>query len=421
MATTIIPLKLPQKVEFLFKPMRYKCLFGGRGSGKSHSLSKALLVKGSNETLRILCGREVQNSIKDSVHRLLCDQIDLLGMRDFYTITENEIRGQNGTLFSFVGFHHNSVANLKSYEGYDILWVEEAQSCSEKSWKVMLPTIRKPNSEIWISFNPDLEDDPTYQRFVINKPDNCISVEMNYCDNPFFPSVLDDERKYTQENFPNDYENVWLGKPRSLAEGAVFGKEIQKAYEEARIGTFDYDSTQPVFTAFDIGVRDSTSVWFGQRIGSRWRMIDYFEGTDEGAPFYVKMLKEKPYIYGGHFTPHDSRHREFATGLSPDDVFRNHGITPSETPNMPIEDRIHAGKLFIAQCEFDATRCKDGLNALKNWRWDVNNRTQMRRQTPLHNWASHGSDAYTYFAVSSKLMHTFAPVYDFSNIESEFA
>ena len=421
MATTVIPLQLPEKVKFLFQPMRYKVLFGGRGSGKSHSVSKVLLIKGVEKPLRILCGREIQNSIKDSVHRLLADQITMLGLEDEYTVTEKEIRGKNGTLFTFVGFHANSVQNLKSYEGYDVLWVEEGSSCSEKSWRVMLPTIRKPDSEIWVTFNPDLEDDPTYQRFVINKPDNCVSVEMNYIDNPFFPKVLEDERLYTLTHNPADYANIWEGKPRTLAEGAIFGKEMDKVYEDKRIGTFDYDPTQAVFTAFDIGVRDSTAVWFGQRIGSRWRMIDYFEGTDEGAPFYVKMLKEKPYIYGGHFTPHDSRHREFATGLSPDDVFRQHGITPSETPNMSIEDRIHAGKLFIGQCEFDETKCRDGIRALRNWRWDINSRTQMRRQTPLHNWASHGCDSFTYFGISSKLMHTFAPVYDFSNIETDFA
>ncbi len=265
MATTIIPLQLPEKVRFLFKPMRYKVLYGGRGSGKSHSIAKALLIKGSNETLRILCGREVQDSIKDSVHRLLCDQIQLLDMEDFYSITENEIRGANGTLFSFTGFHHNSVGKLKSYEGYDILWVEEGQNCSEKSWRIMLPTIRKPDSEIWISFNPDLEEDPTYTRFVVNKPDNCISVEMNYVDNPFFPKVLEDERLYTLTHNPADYANIWEGKPRTLAEGAIFGKEMDKVYEDKRIGTFDYDPTQAVFTAFDIGVRDSTAVWFGQR------------------------------------------------------------------------------------------------------------------------------------------------------------
>lgn len=421
MATTIIPLKLPKKVDFLFKPMRYKVLYGGRGSGKSHSIAKALLVMGSKKPLRILCGREIQDSIKDSVHRLLSDQIQLLGLEDCYTITENEIRGSNGTLFSFAGFRTNSIDKLKSYEGYDILWVEEAASVSEKSWRVMIPTIRKPGSEIWVSFNPDLEDDPTYKRFVISPPENCISVEMNYCDNPFFPDVLEDERKYTQQNFPDDYENIWEGKTRTLAEGAILGKEIQKAYDEKRIGTFDYDATEPVFTAFDLGVRDSTAIWFGQRVGSRWRIIDYFEGTDEGAPFYAKMLKEKPYVYGGHFTPHDSRQREWGSGLRPDEVLSSLGIVTSPVPDMSVEDRIHAGKLFVGQCEFDAVRCKDGLNALKNWRWDVNNRTQMRRRTPLHNWASHGSDAYTYFAVSSKLMHTFAPVYDFSDIQADFA
>jgi len=219
-------------------------------------------LKACESILNRAYGKPSQSVLVDSVHRLLCDQIQLLDMEDFYSITENEIRGANGTLFSFTGFHHNSVGKLKSYEGYDILWVEEGQNCSEKSWRIMLPTIRKPDSEIWISFNPDLEEDPTYTRFVVNKPDNCISVEMNYVDNPFFPKVLEDERLYTLTHNPADYANIWEGKPRTLAEGAIFGKEMDKVYEDKRIGTYDYDPTQAVFTAFDIGVRDSTAVWF---------------------------------------------------------------------------------------------------------------------------------------------------------------
>lgn len=421
MSVLINQVKLPEKVKFLFQPMRYKCLFGGRGSGKSHSVAKVLLIKGTEKPLRILCGREIQNSIKDSVHRLLADQIVMLGLEEEYIVTEKEIRGKNGTLFTFVGFHHNSVQNLKSYEGYDLLWIEEGQNCSEKSWRVMLPTIRKPDSEIWITFNPDLEDDPTYQRFVINKPDNCISVEMNFNDNPFFPKVLEDERLYTLTHNPSDYENIWLGKTRSLAEGAVYGKELEQAMQDRRIGNFDYDPTEPVYTAFDIGMEDPTAIWFGQRNGSRWRMIDYVEGSDEGAPYWVKVLKEKPYIYGGHFTPHDSRHREWGSGMTPDEVLRKHGIDAKPVPDLSIEDRVHAGKLFIAHCEFDAQKCADGLRSLRNWRWDRNLRTGMRKQTPLHNWASHGSDAFTYYALSSKLMHTFHPVYDFSNIDTDFA
>jgi phage terminase large subunit len=413
--------RLPKKVEPLTKPMRYKCLFGGRGSAKSHSVAKLLLIRGAQEKIRVLCGREYQANIKESVHRLLSDQIELLGMQEHYTILDTEIRGINGTIFSFAGFHQNSVTNLKSYEGYDCLWVEEAQVCSEKSWRIMLPTFRKPNSEIWITFNPDFEDDPTYQRFVVNPPENCISIEMNFMDNPFFTPELEGERLYTLTHFPDDYENVWLGKPRTVTEGAVFGKEILTAYQDKRIGTFDYDPTEPVYVSFDIGVNDSTCIWFGQRSGSRWRFIDYHEGTDEGAPFYAKVLKEKPYIYGGYFTPHDSQAREFGTGMTPDEIFEKHGIKTSEVPKMSIEDRVHAGKLFLAHCEFDAVKCADGLKALKAWRWDVNKRTQMRRQIPFHNWASNGSDSFTYFAVSSKLMHTFVPVYDFSNIVSDMA
>lgn len=421
MPTQISQVKLPEKVKFLFQPKRYKALWGGRGSAKSHSVAKVLLIKGTESPLRILCGREIQNSIKDSVHRLLCDQIQMLGLEEHYTITEKEIRGSNGTLFSFVGFRGNSVMNLKSYEGYDILWVEEAQNCSERSWQVMLPTIRKEGSEIWVTFNPDLEEDPTYQRFVINPPENCISVEMNYLDNPFFPKVLEEERLYTLTHNPSDYPNIWEGKTRTLSEGAVFGKELQLAQDEKRIGVFDYDQTEPVYVAFDIGVNDPTAIWFGQRNGSRWRMIDYFEGSDEGAPFYVKLLKDKPYIYGGYFTPHDSRHREWGTGMKPDEILRNLGVDPKPVPDMSIEDRIHAGKLFIAHCEFNEPKVRDGLRSLYNWRWDVNSRTNQRKRLPLHNWASHGSDCFTYFAISSKMMHTFTPSYDFSDIQTDFA
>ena len=139
--------------------------------------------------MRILCAREFMTSMRDSVHKLLSDQIESMGLIGFYEITQATIRGKNGTEFSFVGLKNN-VANVKSYEGVDICWVEEAQTVSRLSWNVLIPTIRKEKSEIWISFNPELETDETYQRFVVKPPRDSVLIKINWSDNPWFPDTL---------------------------------------------------------------------------------------------------------------------------------------------------------------------------------------------------------------------------------------
>jgi len=176
--------QFPKKLEFLFEPSRIKAIYGGRGSGKSWGVARALLIMGANKPLRILCAREVQKSIKQSVHTLLSDQIQALGLGAFYEILEAEIRGQNGTLFSFAGLATNTVESIKSFEGCDIAWVEEAQTVSKRSWDILIPTIRKPASEIWVTFNPDVDTDDTYQRFVVNPPEFAKVVKVNWSDNP---------------------------------------------------------------------------------------------------------------------------------------------------------------------------------------------------------------------------------------------
>src|SRR4051812_34892746 len=172
--------KFPAKLQFLFKPKRYKIAYGGRGGAKSWGFARALLILGAQRTLRILCARETQKSIADSVYKLLCDQISDLGLSQFYEITKTNIRGANGTEFTFAGIRQSSVGDIKSYEGCDICWVEEAQIVSKRSWEILIPTIRKDGSEIWISFNPDLETDETYKRFVISPPSESSPVKINW-------------------------------------------------------------------------------------------------------------------------------------------------------------------------------------------------------------------------------------------------
>lgn len=212
----------PQKFQPLFTPSRYKAAKGGRGSAKSHSFAKALLIKGAQKQLRILCTREIQNSIKSSVKRLLDDQIAIHGLNGFYRPTDTEIRGKNGTLFIFAGLRSN-IETVRSLEGIDIAWIEEANTVSKNSLEVLIPTIRKPGSEIWASWNPRLPTDPIDSFFnEVNCPPDTTLISANYYDNPWFPEVLRQEMEWDQRRDPDKYVHIWLGGYRVHSEARVF-------------------------------------------------------------------------------------------------------------------------------------------------------------------------------------------------------
>src|ERR1700728_256887 len=182
--------EIPEILAPLFQPARFKVVYGGRAGVKSWNIARALLTLGRQQKLRIPCGRETMQSIKDSVHQLLEDQIKLLELDWFYRVRKAEITGLNGTQFTFHGLRDQSIHNIKSLEGADKLWVEEAQNVSKKSWLTVIPTIRKPGSEIWVSFNPELESDDTYQRFVVHPPPGAVVIKTSYRDNPFLSDEI---------------------------------------------------------------------------------------------------------------------------------------------------------------------------------------------------------------------------------------
>lgn len=227
-----VKINIPEKCLFLLtEKSRYKVLVGGRGSAKSVSAGLALLIKGMKSKIRILCTRQIQASIKDSVHKLLSDLINDYDLSGFYSVTQDTIRGINGTEFIFKGLKNN-IGEIKSTQGVNIAWCEEAESITQESWDVLIPTIREPESEIWVTFNPNMKTDATYQHFVVNKPDNCITVQMNYMDNPFFPDVLREEMEACKAlNYPK-YEHIWLGVPNSEA-GNLFKMDKFKRYRYA--------------------------------------------------------------------------------------------------------------------------------------------------------------------------------------------
>lgn len=395
--------EFPQKLDFLFEPYRYKVAYGGRGGGKSHSFAKALLILGTQKPLRILASREFQSSIADSVHKLLVDQIYLLELQSFYTIEKASISGLNGTEFRFAGLKTN-VQAIKSFEGINICWVEEASNVSKQSWEVLVPTIRQENSEIWVSFNPELESDETYQRFVLNPRPGSKVVQINYSDNIWFPEVLKEEMEFLKRIDDNAYQNVWLGHPKVFLDGAVYGNEIKAAMNATppRITTVPYDPLKAVHTIWDIGFRDTNSIWFAQVIGSEFRFIDYYENNQLPLDHYLQMLQSKSqefnYVYGVDYLPHDAAAKSLGTGRSVEEMMREKGRKIFIVPRLSIEDGINAARTIFPNSWFDKDKCVDGIQCLRKYRYDTEGSLTSNR--PIHDHFSHGADAFRYAAVA---------------------
>ena len=215
-------IQIPDAFQALLTPARYKVFYGGRGSAKSWSFATVLLATAANRALRILCAREIQLSIADSVKRLLDDRINVMGLGNFYTSTNSDIVGDNGSVFIFAGLKHNAT-KIKSVEGVDIVWLEEGDRISRESLDILIPTIRKPGSEIWITFNPNESTDPVYQDFVLADPPrpNAIVKKVNYDDNLFFPDVLREEMEWDRAHDNAKYLHVWEGKTRQRPDSLV--------------------------------------------------------------------------------------------------------------------------------------------------------------------------------------------------------
>jgi phage terminase large subunit len=397
------PAVFPEKLRFLFQPARYKVAYGGRGSAKSWSFARALLLKGINKPLRILCAREIQKSIKDSVHQLLSDQINNLEITSKYTVQQTEITGTNGTRLLFVGLSELTVDTIKSYEGIDIVWIEEGQTITERSWKILIPTIRKDGSEIWVSFNPDLESDPTYMRFVKNPaPDS--SVEMvNWRDNHFFNEVMEKERQDCLTRFPSDYPNVWEGVCRPAVEGAVYFDEVASMERDGRVCNVPYDPMLKAHVVFDLGFNDEMAVSIVQRHVSEIRIIRYIEDTQKTLAYYSNELRELKYNWGKVWLPFsDGFSKDFKTGKGSDQILTALGwnvAKKEEVSNVDVEEGIRQTRLVFPRIYVDKTNCSQLIEAWKRYRRHINKQT-LTAGAPVHDQYSHGADNTRYIAIN---------------------
>jgi len=203
----------------------------------------------------------------------------------------------------------------------------------------------------------------------------------------------------TDDEYAQEFECSF----EAAVKGAIFSQELEKARTDQRVTTVPADPILPVDTYWDLGVGDNTAIWFVQSTrGGEVRCVDYYEASGEGLPFYVTVLKEKGYTYGTHYAPHDIQVKEFASGRSRLETGASLGIAFRVVPNIPIEDGIHAARMLFPRCWFDATKCAPGIEALQHYRRDYNQRLNEFKAVPVHDWASHGADAFRYLAVQQQ-------------------
>lgn len=405
--------RVPSKFKPLYMHQKNDKLFyvyhGGRGGGKSWEIADFLLIEGAKQKHRILCCREVQKSIKQSVHKLLSDRIAALGLGHFYQILETEIRGINGTEFSFAGLLNHTVESVKSFEGATITWIEEAQTVSAFSLSILIPTVvRTSKPMVIMSMNPKLPSDAVYSQYVLGERDDTVVVQINYTDNKECPAELIALAEQMKADDYDQYEHIWLGRPKEIADGAIYKAEFEQIKRENRICKVPHDPNLPVYTSWDLGILDPTAIWFFQVYGKEVRAIDHYEANNEPLAHYARILDEKKQQYGyqyeKHFAPHDIAARDLSSGVSREQTMANLGYRMNKGARLGVEDRIEATRQFLKNCWLDAENCKHGIRALQNYRREFNDKLEQFKATPVHDWASHSSDAFGEGAININKM-----------------
>ncbi|MEM9969527.1 MAG: phage terminase large subunit [Pseudomonadota bacterium] len=401
-----VEVALPAKLRPVFLGQaRYRGSYGGRGSGKTRSFAKMAAVFGyiyGRAGLEgiILCGREYLNSLDESSMEEIKHAIrEEPWLAAYYEIGEKFIRSVDGRIrFAFSGLRHN-IDSLKSKARILLAWIDEAENVSDVSWKKLIPTVREDGSEIWVTWNPESRRSATHKRFRENPPDDAKIVELNFRDNPWFPSVLEKERLEDLAKRPDDYAHIWEGDFAAYAVGAYYIKELNAAKTEGRIGEQEPFEVLPVHTAWDLGIGDSMAIWVWQAAPGGVLVLDYIEDAGHALPHYAALLKGRGWHDGVDYVPHDARVRELGTGRTRLETLDLLGRKPRLAPIHTVDDGINAVREVLPLCRFHS-RCEAGLDALRAYRAEWDDKGETLKPRPVHDWASHGADAFRVLALA---------------------
>lgn len=404
-----INIDVPSPFKELFQPSkqwRHYIYYGGRASGKSTTVAIFLLIEGMRRKVRILCTREYQNSIKESVHSLLASLIEKYNLNT-WEVTNDKIRNvKTGSEIIFVGTHNNA-QSIKSMENIGIAWCEEASTMSEESMDILIPTIRAEGSFLIWTYNPISEFDPVWVRLAKEPDDRTYvrKVNSDEVEKLLSPEIIAEREKMRKEN-PELFEHIYLGMPLTANTGSVYGRQLAQAREDGRIGKVPYDGGAPVYAAMDLGVGDSTAICFFQTVGQEIHFIDFYESSGEDLAHYINVLANKPWEYRQIFLPHDARARELQTGKTREEFFRDHGyanvtILRPSSYKFGQDDINMTSRPKFSRCWFDEHKCSRLLECLRAYHYAYDEKNKLLKDKPEHTWASHAADAFMYSLIAT--------------------
>jgi phage terminase large subunit len=392
----------------LLEPARYEGAYGGRGSGKSHffgelMVEECLMVPG---TLAV-CIREVQKSLMQSSKRLIEAKIHTLGVGNQFKIFHDRIVTPGDGLVIFQGMQDATAESIKSLEGFRIAWIEEAQTLSQRSLSLLRPTIRVEQSQIWANWNPRRKSDAIDDFLRAKKPPDAVVVRANWRDNPWFPDVLDEERRLDLEIYPERYGHIWEGEYARAFEGAYFARHLEEARQQGRIGHVAVDPVLPVKAFFDIGGAghgsDAMAIWLVQFVGREIRLLDYIEGVGQPLSHYAHEMRRRGWKDAIIHLPHDGVATNNVSGKRYIDHWTEAGFECS----TPIKNsgagaammRIEAARRVFPRCWFNESRTEAGRDAL-GYHHEHRDENRNVGLGPEHDWSSHAADAFGYMAIS---------------------
>lgn len=410
MATAQIHLP-PKLVPVFLGEAKYRGAFGGRGSGKTRSFAMMTAVRGyqwsmAGESGIILCGREYMNSLDESSMEEIKAAIRSEPWLDaHYEIGEKFIRTKDRRIeYKFVGLRHN-LASIKSKARIKLLWVDEAEPVTADAWSTVIPSVREHDSEIWVTWNPERKASATHKRFREDPPADSKIVELNFMDNPWFPSVLEHARLEDMEKRPDSYEHVWGGGFKTALTGAYYAPGLSKAKEQGRIGNVSADPLMTIRAHWDIGgtgaKADACAIWIDQFIGKEIRVLDYYEAIGQPLSVHVDWLRSRGYQKAKCILPHDGANHDKVYKVSYESALSEAEFDVEVIPNMGVgaaNRRIEVTRRTFDSIWFNADTTEGGRDAL-GWYHEKHDDKRSIGLGPNHDWSSHAADAFGLMAV----------------------
>lgn len=409
---SVLQIPTAEVFEPLLPPNRYKAAFGGRGSGKSHFFAGLMIERALAEPgLRAVCIREVQKDLSESAKRLLEDKIADFGLGPEFDCQRAQLVTPGGGSIIFQGMQDHNAESIKSLEGFDVAWVEEAQTLSERSLTMLRPTIRKSGSELWFSWNPRRKADAVdmFFRGPAGAPARSTVVEANWADNPWFPEELQQERAEDLIKRPEQSEHIWDGDYAKVTEGAYFAAELGKMKREGRLSNVAADPLMTFRAFWDIGgtgaKADACAIWVAQFIGREIRVLDYYEAQGQPLAAHVSWLRDNGYGKALCVLPHDGATNDKVYAVSYESALKEAGFEVTVVPNQgkgAASMRIEAARRLFTNVWMNKPTTEAGIEALGAY----HERRDEHRSIglgPEHDWASHGADAFGLMCVAYEL------------------